>query len=107
PLSVTSCALSHLCPLSLHDARPIVGDGQLAAVGGVHHIGVHSDEGGVILAVDTGSIASQVGLHVDVGGVELLVSAVVGGGHGDRDRKSTRLNSSHVSISYAVYCLKK
>src|SRR5437868_11643883 len=25
----------------------------------------------------------------------------------DRDRKSTRLNSSHVSISYAVFCLKK
>src|SRR5690348_17875596 len=32
--------------------------------------------------------------------------------HGDRrleqrDRKSTRLNSSHPSISYAVFCLKK
>src|SRR5207249_6302306 len=25
----------------------------------------------------------------------------------DRDRKSTRLNSSHVSISYAVFCLQK
>src|SRR5207249_7351322 len=25
----------------------------------------------------------------------------------DADRKSTRLNSSHVSISYAVFCLKK
>src|SRR5699024_11934480 len=25
----------------------------------------------------------------------------------DLDRKSTRLNSSHVSISYAVFCLKK
>src|SRR5699024_11551207 len=25
----------------------------------------------------------------------------------DEDRKSTRLNSSHVSISYAVFCLKK
>src|SRR5207249_12336209 len=25
----------------------------------------------------------------------------------DVDRKSTRLNSSHVSISYAVFCLKK
>src|SRR5438874_10254880 len=37
------------------------------------------------------------------------------GGHADddaqrgqhRDRKSTRLNSSHVEISYAVFCLKK
>src|SRR5699024_12783340 len=29
-------------------------------------------------------------------------------GHGPHeDRKSTRLNSSHVSISYAVFCLKK
>src|SRR5689334_23719935 len=30
-------------------------------------------------------------------------------GHPDRagDRKSTRLNSSHSSISYAVFCLKK
>src|SRR3954469_26078210 len=26
---------------------------------------------------------------------------------GRRDRKSTRLNSSHVEISYAVFCLKK
>src|SRR5436309_11712462 len=26
---------------------------------------------------------------------------------GDEDRKSTRLNSSHVKISYAVFCLKK
>src|SRR5699024_4548729 len=28
-------------------------------------------------------------------------------GINERDRKSTRLNSSHVSISYAVFCLKK
>src|SRR5690625_5533304 len=27
--------------------------------------------------------------------------------HLDKDRKSTRLNSSHVAISYAVFCLKK
>src|SRR3712207_7202357 len=26
---------------------------------------------------------------------------------GERDRKSTRLNSSHANISYAVFCLKK
>src|SRR3712207_8241770 len=32
-----------------------------------------------------------------------------GGGEPDlpRDRKSTRLNSSHANISYAVFCLKK
>src|SRR3712207_7415773 len=28
-------------------------------------------------------------------------------GHPARDRKSTRLNSSHANISYAVFCLKK
>src|SRR3989454_7085414 len=27
--------------------------------------------------------------------------------HGSTDRKSTRLNSSHLVISYAVFCLKK
>src|SRR5690606_42064058 len=30
-----------------------------------------------------------------------------GGGDPRQDRKSTRLNSSHVKISYAVFCLKK
>src|SRR3712207_9135007 len=29
------------------------------------------------------------------------------GGRERRDRKSTRLNSSHANISYAVFCLKK
>src|SRR3712207_7734136 len=33
---------------------------------------------------------------------------VLDGGHeAERDRKSTRLNSSHANISYAVFCLKK
>src|SRR5947199_2831251 len=30
-----------------------------------------------------------------------------GGGRRAQDRKSTRLNSSHLGISYAVFCLKK
>src|SRR3712207_6957035 len=30
-----------------------------------------------------------------------------GAGAGGQDRKSTRLNSSHANISYAVFCLKK
>src|SRR5689334_24624693 len=34
-------------------------------------------------------------------------AAVLRGGGALRDRKSTRLNSSHSSISYAVFCLKK
>src|SRR5699024_12397552 len=36
----------------------------------------------------------------------ILTSATLGGKDAE-DRKSTRLNSSHVSISYAVFCLKK
>src|SRR2546426_4690775 len=43
-------------------------------------------------------------------GALLGVSAVLEGTvrkSGDRDRKSTRLNSSHLVISYAVFCLKK
>src|SRR5437899_4307905 len=31
----------------------------------------------------------------------------VGGRYSMEDRKSTRLNSSHLGISYAVFCLKK
>src|SRR5438874_10357336 len=34
-------------------------------------------------------------------------TAARGDDRAPRDRKSTRLNSSHVEISYAVFCLKK
>src|SRR5699024_12737345 len=38
----------------------------------------------------------------------LTVDSVTGSSQNNAaDRKSTRLNSSHVSISYAVFCLKK
>src|SRR5439155_9292713 len=41
-------------------------------------------------------------------GVEAAIEAEpLRGGPRPRDRKSTRLNSSHVAISYAVFCLKK
>src|SRR5689334_25226810 len=36
-----------------------------------------------------------------------VFAQVVRAGHLGEDRKSTRLNSSHSSISYAVFCLKK
>src|SRR3712207_7260871 len=39
-------------------------------------------------------------------GVPAVVPGVVGVEH-PQDRKSTRLNSSHANISYAVFCLKK
>src|SRR3712207_8484818 len=44
--------------------------------------------------------------HREVREVEPLVGAV-GGDDLHPDRKSTRLNSSHANISYAVFCLKK
>src|SRR2546427_5588482 len=45
-----------------------------------------------------------------VGAEELLVGIAARldpSGQAARDRKSTRLNSSHSQISYAVFCLKK
>src|SRR3712207_7120358 len=44
----------------------------------------------------------------DVEDRERLRGLARGGGQGTHpDRKSTRLNSSHANISYAVFCLKK
>src|SRR5437867_9633168 len=49
--------------------------------------------------------------HVENGVALRLVSqrgnVAVDAAHFGRDRKSTRLNSSHRTISYAVFCLKK
>src|SRR5207249_8817112 len=65
-----------------------------------------SRENTVLAQVEVGA-----GVHPGGGGTERLpllvgrgraLEIVLGG-----DRKSTRLNSSHVSISYAVFCLKK
>src|SRR5690349_23787387 len=47
----------------------------------------------------------QLDLGVLAGAAGLLLVRVVLGHRADR--KSTRLNSSHVEISYAVFCLKK
>src|SRR3712207_8805477 len=46
-----------------------------------------------------GGVAFGLALH--------LVDLVLGEAAGILDRKSTRLNSSHANISYAVFCLKK
>src|SRR5438552_8915030 len=86
------CFFNHTAPteiytLSLHDALPLCIDLKLW----------------VILASTL-----LVGLAIGVGGTILLPSAIepylVSA---LRDRKSTRLNSSHQIISYAVFCLKK
>src|SRR5690625_5810482 len=65
---------------------------------------------------DSAQLALQAGLvdsvasHSDVQSalIEQFGAALLGDGYnGVADRKSTRLNSSHVAISYAVFCLKK
>src|SRR5690242_4533659 len=58
-------------------------------------------------ALLTSSSAQATGLPLVV--VAVLVGLVIGYVlvRSSRDRKSTRLNSSHMSISYAVFCLKK
>src|SRR3712207_8736159 len=50
--------------------------------------------------------AFQVAAHAAVANrIQLTIDATGGDAH--LDRKSTRLNSSHANISYAVFCLKK
>src|SRR2546427_5491131 len=83
-------ATTEIYTLSLHDALPISGNrGQL---GGEHRRPV--------------ACTNQ-----QVARVTQLPQAQLYGGddarRGNLDRKSTRLNSSHSQISYAVFCLKK
>src|SRR5947199_8046241 len=60
---------------------------------------------GAILLGEKVAVAIQVGQHgTTFGGGPLACRASL---EYFRDRKSTRLNSSHLGISYAVFCLKK
>src|SRR3712207_8445735 len=79
-------ATTEIYTLSLHDALPI--SWSTRGAGGVRHE----------LAVDLGP--AEVRHHHARGELGDLA------GHPE-DRKSTRLNSSHANISYAVFCLKK
>src|SRR5699024_12596964 len=73
----------------------------LGDVVGEHHAGVLTDAG----EHRQQHVALEgLGLVDDHEGVVEGAAAYVGQ---RQDRKSTRLNSSHVSISYAVFCLKK
>src|SRR3712207_8375544 len=86
-------ATTEIYTLSLHDALPISD----RAVG--HHVRERA-------AVDLMVRAEVVGLERE----DPVVGAEAEEGErGQRhvDRKSTRLNSSHANISYAVFCLKK
>src|SRR3712207_8410865 len=84
-------ATTEIYTLSLHDALPIcfaqVGDDLLRAV--------------LVLGGDR--VAEEAGLPGRGGAVHQLRDAVLR----EEDRKSTRLNSSHAHISYAVFCFKK
>src|SRR5690554_7814447 len=53
------------------------------------------DQVALKLAIADGAGTVEIGLPLVIGAEQL------------KDRKSTRLNSSHVRISYAVFCLKK
>src|SRR5688572_31882306 len=79
-------ATTDIYPLSLHDALPI-----LDAALGARQLGRGR------------ALFGEIREH----GVERFLDFVRGLAAGDRDRKSTRLNSSHSQISYAVFCLKK
>src|SRR5437763_7382659 len=85
------------CPFSLHDALPISRD---VKVGDRVAIPAGSKALGSVMLVERGGKfkeRARLGIRFHT-----LVLA-----DGTRDRKSTRLNSSHRCISYAVFCLKK
>src|SRR5438034_3045791 len=72
-------------------------------------------EGEAAIATDGLSRSNLVGLgprgHAGAGGNGAVTTPAPGGrlrrsGRRESDRKSTRLNSSHTVISYAVFCLK-
>src|SRR5947209_19420788 len=64
---------------------------------------VHDDGGVARLMADIVRLTADDRLEIQ----ELLHRYMFVLDGGDKDRKSTRLNSSHANISYAVFCLKK
>src|SRR3712207_8335679 len=87
-------ATTEIYTLSLHDALPIY-----AQVTPSRENGATSARRTV--RAGTGSEAPPTG---SVGSIR---TSAAGAGSDTEDRKSTRLNSSHANISYAVFCLKK
>src|SRR5207302_4901253 len=93
--------------LSLHDALPISGrlGYQPMRLGTRHGVDLRRPFGQVTLGPALAAILTGEHLATSGGTVHTLGLALVEGD--GEDRKSTRLNSSHVKISYAVFCLKK
>src|SRR5699024_12842564 len=87
-----------LSTLSLHDALPI---SALAAGTSLTRLANELRHYVETLVQGADSYAAVAIAPADATGDDLDVVRQ------DQDRKSTRLNSSHVSISYAVFCLKK
>src|SRR5258708_27662815 len=54
-----------------------------------------------------GNTNRGVGFSIESNGDQLIPKLFIKADNGTLDRKSTRLNSSHQIISYAVFCLKK
>src|SRR5690625_6036868 len=82
-----------------HVTRPICHDGRMTA-----HITTTQLGDVTVSAISVSAMDNNCYL-LQSGGDQLLIDAA-----DDApaiDRKSTRLNSSHVAISYAVFCLKK
>src|SRR3712207_8308458 len=79
---------------------------QLAAEGARVMISSRGEEE---LAKTAGEIAEATGAQVEYCAADVSDGAAVARliEETQRDRKSTRLNSSHANISYAVFCLKK
>src|SRR5690606_41496227 len=100
--TLTATATPQLYPLSLHDALPICSGGVPARRTSAGDAGRPAlpARGGPSLRDRTGRAEARAFLGT-------LCRRGDAGGWPARDRKSTRLNSSHVKISYAVFCLKK
>src|SRR2546430_11836246 len=88
-------ATTEIYPLSLHDALPILTD----AAPKLYRIAT-----GDVLAVEQDAAARRLDETIDHAQDRRLAAARR---TDEQDRKSTRLNSSHSQISYAVFCLKK
>src|SRR5207247_8345763 len=91
--------------LSLHDALPISPVRANLEQNGAVAVGFSPPT--IARAVQVKGVAGAVGEpeEDDLERVERHVRSFVA--EAERDRKSTRLNSSHEWISYAVFCLKK